>query len=496
MERWDNLLTQSVGRVPDRTALIDGSGGLFSYLALERATEEMRAVLLEAGVNPGDRVLILLENCAAAVASIFACSRIGAWAVPVNARQTAPEIDRVLTHARPRAVLATTAASPDAARHARRLEAAEIFGAFGSMHLAMPFPSAPEADDRVAALLYTTGTTGEPKGVMISHANLLYGARQAEVFRGLKPGKILYGVAPFTHVMGLTSIMSATICAGATARLETRFSVEKLYTELQRDMTHLPAVPQMHALLMGHVRALGHDRLDSPTLEYVSSGGAPLDPEWKRRAEAFYGLPLQNGYGLTETCSAVTVTWNKLGSPDVSVGLELPETRIRIDEAAPGGGEGTGEVLAKGPQIMLGYYRNPEATAAVLDADGWLRTGDLGAFDEGRNLHIKGRLKELIIHGGFNVYPPEVEAALNEHPQVIQCAVVGMMIDGDEKVVAFVQAAAGNLPTEDDLRAFAAGRLAGYKRPSRIVITQDLPAAPSGKILKARLLETFADALA
>ncbi|WP_121068016.1 class I adenylate-forming enzyme family protein [Chachezhania antarctica] len=495
MERWDNLLTLSVGDVPDRTALIDGNGSCFSYLTLQRAVEDMRIVLTDAGVRPGDRVLVLLENCAAAVATIFACSRIGAWAVPVNARQTAPEIEKVLSHCQPAAVIATTAASPDAARHAARMDAREVTGAFGVVHLATPFPSAPEEDTRVAALLYTTGTTGDPKGVMLSHANLLYGARQARHFRGLEPGKILYGVAPFTHVMGLTSIMSATICSGATARLETRFSVEKLYAELQKNMTHLPAVPQMHALLMGYVKSQGHDRLESPTLEYTSSGGAPLDPEWKRRAERFYGLPLQNGYGLTETCSAVTVTWNTLGDPDVSVGRELPDTEIRIDEDVPGGGEGVGEVVARGPQIMLGYYRNPEATAAVLDADGWLKTGDLGQMDEGRNLHIRGRLKELIIHGGFNVYPPEVEAALNEHPKVIQCAVIGMMEGGDEKVVAFVQVSPDNRPDEADLRAFAAERLAGYKRPSRIIIAEDLPAAPSGKILKTRLAERFADAL-
>jgi acyl-CoA synthetase (AMP-forming)/AMP-acid ligase II len=168
---------------------------------------------------------------------------------------------------------------------------------------------------------------------------------------------------------------------------------------------------------------------------------------------------------------------------------------VRIDTSVEGGTADSGEVLARGPNIMKGYYKNPEATAAALDADGWLHTGDLGRIDDTGRLHILGRTKELIIHGGFNVYPPEVEAALNDHPQVIQCAVIGRTVNGDEQVLAFVQAAEGDLPDVDDLRAFAAERLAGYKRPARIIVATALPAAPTGKILKHRLLTHFADQL-
>jgi len=151
--------------------------------------------------------------------------------------------------------------------------------------------------------------------------------------------------------------------------------------------------------------------------------------------------------------------------------------------------------VVRGANIMKGYFRNTEATAAALSPDGWLRTGDLGRIDGQGRLHILGRSKELIIHGGFNVYPPEVEAALNDHPQVIQSAVIGRMEGGDEKVLAFVQVAEGCDLTEADLRAFVADRLAGYKRPARIVLATSLPAAPTGKILKHRLLDAFADRL-
>ncbi|MEX0285416.1 MAG: class I adenylate-forming enzyme family protein, partial [Paracoccaceae bacterium] len=267
------------------------------------------------------------------------------------------------------------------------------------------------------------------------------------------------------------------------------------YTALRDGISHLPAVPQMHALLMQYVRAQGLEQLGSDALVYVSSGGAPLDPDWKARAEAFYGLALQNGYGMTETAAATNITYSEKGDPDVSVGPVVPGVEMKIDTSVPGGGEGVGEVLVRGPNIMKGYFRNPEETVKVLGADGWLRTGDLGRIDDRDRLHIMGRSKELIIHGGFNVYPPEVEAALNDHPQVIQCAVVGMLVAGDEKPVAFVQAAEDDRPDPADLRGFVAERLAGYKRPSQIVVVNELPAAQSGKILKHRLLTEFADLL-
>jgi acyl-CoA synthetase (AMP-forming)/AMP-acid ligase II len=234
------------------------------------------------------------------------------------------------------------------------------------------------------------------------------------------------------------------------------------------------------------------ERLGAPALRYVSSGGAPLDPAWKRKAEAFYELPLQNGFGMTETSSGASATNNPIGSPDISVGPVTPGTEAMIDADAPGGnGVDEGEVLVRGPHIMKGYYRNEAATAAVFAGDGWMRTGDLGKIDADNKLHILGRSKELIIHGGFNVYPPEVEAALNDHPQVIQSAVVGRTKDGDEEVLAFVQVSETDRPDIDDLRAFVKERLAGYKRPKHIILATALPAAPTGKLLKHKMIEVL-----
>mgnify|MGYP003643779851 CR=1 FL=1 len=495
MPQVHEFLNAQVAERPYAPALSDSIGVSWSFAELNQAAEAAASMLVEAGVRRNDRVLMLSENCASVVAMLFASWKIGAVIIPVNARQTATEVQRIVTHARPAAVVATTAASADALTHAERLGARPVTGAFGTLHMAEG-ESNPDPDlDDVAVLLYTTGTTGDPKGVMLTHDNVRFGGKASATLRDMTPDDVIYGVLPITHVFGLASVVTAACYAGAQVRLEARFSAAKLFAALRDGATMLSAVPQMHALLMQYTREQGLTELGSDRLRYVSSGAAPLDPAWKRKAEAFYGVALQNGYGMTETTAGVCATRNPIRSPDTSAGPALPGVEMKIDDTVPGGGNGEGEILTRGGHIMKGYYRNPEETAKVLDADGWLRTGDLGMIDDEGRLHILGRSKELIIHGGFNVYPPEVEAALNDHPQVVQSAVIGRRWQGDEQVLAFVQVVPGARLTVDELRSYAAERLAGYKRPARIVLAQELPAAPTGKILKHRLLEAFADQL-
>ncbi|WP_298913765.1 class I adenylate-forming enzyme family protein [uncultured Roseobacter sp.] len=493
--RVEDFLSDQVARRPAAFAMSDGTGAQWRWQDLSVASDAAAACLAERGVVAGDRVVILCENSAAAVAFLFGCWRTGAVAVPVNARQSAAELARIFDHAAPRAVVFTTAVSPDATAHAARHDTVSLTGAFGTVQIATPHASNPEEDPCLAVLLYTTGTTGMPKGVMLSHANLRFGGMASARLRGMTARDLIYGVLPISHVFGLASIVTAAAYTGAAIRFEARFSASKLHAALGQGITLLSAVPQMHALLMQYTAAQGHERLGSDNLRYVSSGAAPLDPTWKRKAEAFYGVALQNGYGMTETTAGVTITDNPLGSEDISAGPPLPGVELRIDQSVPGGGDGLGEVLTRGGHVMLGYFRNLEETARVLDAQGWMHTGDLGKIDEAGNLHILGRSKELIIHGGFNVYPPEVEAAINDHPQVIQSAVIGKMTAGDEEVLAFVQVAPACDLSPDSLRDFLKDRLAGYKRPSAIVLATELPAAPTGKILKHRLLTHFADQL-
>ena len=286
--------------------------------------------------------------------------------------------------------------------------------------------------------------------------------------------------------------MASATC-GAEVQLETRFSPERLLAALRDGASVLPAVPQMHAILMKHTAERGIETLQGARLRYVSSGAAPLDPAWKRKAEAFYGLPLQNGYGMTESTAGVCGTRNPIGTPDVSVGPPLPGVEVAIDAVE---GQDAGEILTRGPHVMKGYFRNEVETAKVLDKDGWLHTGDLGRSDADGSLHVVGRSKELISRSGFNVYPPEVETALNDHRAVVQSAVIGRPRDGNEDVLAFVQLTAPAAATPEELREFVSGKLSKYKLPSAIVIVEALPAAATGKILKNKLLDTFADRLA
>ena len=389
----------------------------------------------------------------------------------------------------------TTNVSTDAQYHAERLDGVEVRGSYGSMHVVASVGGSSEMAGDVAVLLYTTGTTGDPKGVMLTHGNVRFGGLTSANLRDMTHADVVYGVLPTTHVFGLCSVVVAAVYAGAPVLLAPRFEVAKVYAALRAGVTLFSGVPQMHALLMQYTKEQGLKVLGSTTLRYVSSGAAPLDPTWKREAEAFYGVALQNGYGMTETTAGVSATRNDIGAVDTSVGPALPGVEIAIAHNVEGGNARMGEVLSRGPHVMRGYYKNPEETAKVLDADGWMHTGDLGQIDEQGLLYILGRSKELIIHGGFNVYPPEVEAALNDHPLVVQAAVIGRPKDGNEEVLAFVQVADLKSISVQELQDFVVQRLTAYKRPKQFILVEALPAAPTGKILKHKLLTTFSDLL-
>ncbi|MBU2956909.1 class I adenylate-forming enzyme family protein [Paracoccus sp. 1_MG-2023] len=497
--RIHQLFDRAAKAHPDRPAVTDWTGRTLSYGALDQLIVRTIAELAAMGLRPGDRLLIVSENAASLPALLLSASRMDAVAVPVNARMTAPELAKIADHTEPRLTLFLSDVSDPARDHAMAAGARPVELAGGALHVAGPFevdPEAVEPDARMTAvILYTTGTTGMPKGVMLTHGNLIFGGRSSARLRGIVPTDRIYGVLPMTHVFGLTSMACAGLSSGAHLTLVPRFNAGAVLDALLDGVTVLPAVPQMHAAIMAEARLRGLERLDGP-LRYVSSGAAPLDPDWKRRAEDFYGIALQNGYGMTETTAGVTITVNEKGDPDPSAGIPLPGAQIAIDESV-GREPGTGEVLTRGPHVMRGYFRNGQATAQVLSADGWMRTGDLGRMDPQGRLHIVGRCKELIIRGGFNVYPPEVEAALNDHPAVLQAAVIGRRRDGgDEDILAFCQLSGASPVTEAQLAEHAAARLSPYKRPSRILICGPLPAAATGKILKHRLIEHFADLLA
>lgn len=343
--------------------------------------------------------------------------------------------------------------------------------------------------DQVAAMIYTSGTTGDPKGVMLTHRGLLFIGCVSGGMRNLRPGTHVYGVLPTSHVFGLSSVCIGALANGACLHTVPRFDPQALVETLEQEpIAVLQGVPAMYARALEYLAQRGQP-LQAESLVYMSSGGAPLDLDLKSRVERVFGCTLHNGYGLTE--ASPTVSQTRIGEHHntTTVGKLLPGLGCRLldqqGREVPAGE--VGELWVSGPNLMKGYFRNPAATAAVLGEDGWLNTGDLAQMDEDGNLFIVGRTKELIIRSGFNVYPPDVEAVLNSHPDVVMSAVVGRQVPGNEEVIAYVQPVAGSALTPEALRAYAAEQLSPYKLPSHMVFMDNLPATATGKILKGRL---------
>ncbi|MEV4779519.1 class I adenylate-forming enzyme family protein [Burkholderia sp. LMU1-1-1.1] len=494
-------------RAPDAPALHDGRR-YWSYAQLAAAVDQTSRLLRRLDVRAGDRLMVVGENCVAQVVLTFAAADIDAWIVHVNGRLSAREVDQILDHSGARRVIYTSMpASPETTAHGQRHGAEPSQPPFGDVPWmigalnAGGAQEAPHASSgrQVAALIYTTGTTGNPKGVMLTHRNLLFIAAISSTLRGLTPDDRAYGVLPITHVYGLASVMLGTLYAGACLYLCPRFTPEALIAAIRDDgLTILQGVPAMYARLLEKL-GTGDDgeprRLEN-RLRFAYAGGSPLSPSLKTQVERLLGVALHNGYGMTET--SPTVSQTRLDAPrgDASVGMAIPGVEVRVvDKAGADVAAGAdGELWVRGPNIMLGYYREPEMTAAAMRPGGWINTGDMARQEADGALFIVGRTKELVIRSGFNVYPLEVETVLNAHPAVTQSAVVGRDSndgDGNEEVVAFVELdprhSGSTAELTIQLQQYLAGRLSPYKCPSEIIAMQTLPAATTGKILKGRL---------
>ncbi|HRO57783.1 MAG TPA: AMP-binding protein, partial [Burkholderiaceae bacterium] len=340
--------------------------------------------------------------------------------------------------------------------------------------------------EQVAAMIYTSGTSGSPKAVMLTHANLQFAAQGARDVRRLGPGDRLYGVMPMAHVVGLSTQVLGSLMSGATLLLVPRFDpMEAARTLAEEGITVFTGVPVMFAKLLDWSRANGV-AFAAPQLRLATVSGAPLLPGLKSEVEKVLGMPLHNGYGLTELSPTVAVTTSEAPRTDCSVGQPMPGLELRfVDEqgadVAPGE---VGELWVRGPNVMKGYYRSPKLTEKAVDPQGWFNTGDLARLGPDGALHIAGRTKELIIRSGFNVYPVEVEQVLDSHSDVVQSAVVGRPVEDNEEVVAFVELAAGSTLTEAELGKYLRERLSPYKLPAEIRFLAQFPAGSTGKVLK------------
>ncbi|MGA2539190.1 MAG: AMP-binding protein [Terracidiphilus sp.] len=483
---------------PDHPALIE-SGGAWSYGQLALRVSDTQAWLKNSGVRPGDRVMIVCENCKAFVAILLAVAALDAWPVLVNARLSAPEVDKIRDHSGARLILYTTHVSPHAAQHAKRHGAviAEqaglgVIGISEKNENTEQEPVEQEVPKRVAALIYTSGTTGLPKGVMLTHRGLLFVAAISAKIRSLKTADRLYGVLPMSHAVGLSVVLLGALLSGSTLYLAPRFDPKAALGSLENDkLTIFLGGPSAFSLLLDYTTLKGLKSLRFPALRIISSSGAPLQPALKAQVEEMFGLPLHNGYGITECSPNISQTQVEAPRTDTSVGRILPGMESRLvgeDGQTVADGE-VGELWVRGPNIMKGYYRAPEETAAAVNPEGWFNTRDLARIEDGY-LFIVGRTRELIVRFGLNVYPAEVEAALNTHPSVVRSAVIGRTVngaEGGEEVVAFVQPTPGSSLQATELISHLAQHLAPYKRPSHILLVSTMPVTLTGKIMKDEL---------
>ena len=470
--------------------IISDDGERLTYAELVARVAGSAARLAEHGVRAGDRVLLVLENSVEAVVLFFAVQRLEAWPVMVNARMTASEITGIQNHCRPRAIVFLSAASPAALAHAETFGAAEL----GSVHISAGLAAEPEAwgaasDQQVAAMIYTSGTTGQPKGVMLSHRNLLFNAAVVAQERGYCPDDTLYGLAPMSHSLGLGGLLLPALLSGAHYHAVARFDPMAFL-----DMAMAGKVPILNAPPAAYLalsKVIAEQRLDlsAAKLRVLGVGSAPLDALLKVRVEAAFGQPLHNGYGITETGPSISFSRPDNQAPGLSVGPPLPHVEVKVVDAdgAELASDEEGELWVRSPGNMLGYYRDEAATAAAMHAGGWFASGDIASLDGDGNLYILGRLKELIIRSGFNVYPAEIENVLNDDIAVAASAVIGVPDGENEAIVAYVQPTVGMLVDTDRLTATLRERLSPYKQPREIRILEQLPQTSTGKVLKARL---------
>ncbi len=448
--RISDVINPWVENSPDRIALVETSG-TWTYRQLALVVAGTQPWLRDSGVRPGDRVMIVCENCRSFVAIVLALAGLDAWPVLVNARLSAREVDEIRDNCGARRVIFTTSVSPQAREHAKRHRAViqEAAGlgpiALGPLNETVtPEPVDPEAAQRVAALIYTSGTTGLPKGVMLTHQNLLFVAAVSAKIRSLSPDDRLYGVLPMSHAVGLSVVLLGSLLSGATLYLASRFDPVAALATLEKErLTVVLGAPGMFSLLADYAKLKGLQSLTFPALRVISSSGAPLQPTVKSQAEGLFGMVLHNGYGVTECSPNISQTMVGERRTDTSVGKVLPGVEVQLvgsDRTPVAEGE-VGELWVRGPNVMKGYYHAPDETAAAINPEGWFNTCDLARLEDGY-LFIVGRTNELIVRFGENVYPAEVEAVLNAHPAVVRSAVIGRTVEGTEggeEVVAFVQ---------------------------------------------------------
>jgi long-chain acyl-CoA synthetase len=464
-----------------------------SHSQLETLSQHVASMLAEYGVAPGDRVAIMLPNVPEWAVLYYGILRAGGVVVPMNPLLKAREIFYYLSDSGTKAIFVWQAFVAEAelgvAQTSAKLIAVEPGTFLSQVTATVPQDAVVDRrPDDTAVILYTSGTTGLPKGAELTHANLSGNVDViAQTLLHVTPDDVIFGGLPLFHVFGQTCALNVAVRAGAALTLLPRFDPEKALQILVRDrVTIFQGVPTMYAALLNHPQS---SKTSLPTLRLCTSGGSAIPVEVLHAFEKRFACVVLEGYGLSET--SPVASFNHLGWTRVPGSVGTPVHGVQMQVIDEGGGavqDGVvGELAIRGPNVMKGYWNKPERTAEAI-VDGWFRTGDLGRKDEHGNYFIVDRKKDMIIRGGYNVYPREVEEVLYEHPAIAEAAVVGIAHpELGEEVAAAVVLKPGMTATSQEVRGFVKARLAAYKYPRHVHIVESLPKGPTGKILKREI---------
>jgi long-chain acyl-CoA synthetase len=492
MANLARIVTDSAARSSGHPAL-KLSEEVVTYGQLDELVARCAALLRSLGVEPGDRVGVMVPNVPQFAVAYYGVLRCGGIVVPMNILLKGRETTFYLSDPEAKAVFAWHEFLESARTGAEAAGAEVIPVAPGEFEQRLaghePLEMVEVGDEDTAVVLYTSGTTGTPKGAELTHANLYtQAAILADDLFHMTADDVVLGALPLFHAFGQSDALNAPLYAGATVTMLPRFAPAVALETMQRDeATLFMGVPTMYTAML-HAPERGDYRL--PRLRVCCSGGASLPVEVLRGFEREFGCMILEGYGLSET--SPTASFNHMERERKPGSIGTPIKGVEMTVAAEDGtalppGE-VGEIWIRGHNVMKGYWRRPDATADVLTADGWFKTGDMARVDDDGYFYIVDRKKDMIIRGGYNVYPRELEEVLYEHPAVREAAVIGVPhAEYGEEVAAAVALKPGATATAAELRDYVKQQVAGYKYPRVVWLVDELPKGPTGKILKKEI---------
>jgi long-chain acyl-CoA synthetase len=492
-----SILTESAAHDPDRVA-VKLDDVTLTYGLLDGATALMAGLLADKGVGPGDRVGVMLPNVPYFAVCYYGVLRAGAVVVPMNVLLKQREVAFYLRDSGAKLLLAWHGFAQDAQAGAQEAGAECVLVTPGEFEQLLgatqPRPEVADADDSdTAVILYTSGTTGTPKGAELTHANLKRNCAIARELFGLGAEAVTLGALPLFHSFGQTCALNATISGGGMLTLIPRFDPAKALEIIERDRVSVfEGVPTMYNAMLHSPDAA---RYDTSTLEVCASGGAAMPVEVMHGFGEKFGCKVLEGYGLSETSPVASFNHPDRERKPGSIGTPVAGVEMKVvdDEGLDLPTGEVGEIVIRGHNVMKGYWNRPEATAEAI-RDGWFHSGDLAKVDEDGYFFIVDRKKDMIIRGGYNVYPREIEEVLYEHPAVREVAVVGVPHDElGEEIGAAVALKDGAEVTTDELRQHVKGQVAAYKYPRLVWLVDELPKGPTGKILKREIERPTAD---